>query len=98
MVSKFCVNCSKEYKCKNYLEDRRKYCSQECEYEKRIGRVPWNKGLIGWKRSELTGRFINCKICNKRKYFEPNQLIRRPCIYCSVSCARIDSRKSVPGY
>lgn len=62
------------------------------------GHVPWNKGLKNWQERELTGKFINCERCGKEKYFEPNQLKKRPCKYCSVLCARKSERKDRLAY
>ena len=62
------------------------------------GHQPWNKGLLGFNAKKKTGKIILCKVCKKKKYFQLNQLNKRPCLYCSVQCARIDSRTQIPHY
>ena len=60
------------------------------------GRIPWNKGVHGYKVGERTGKIIICEVCGTEKYFELNQLLKRPCRYCSVKCAGIAAFQEEP--
>lgn len=57
------------------------------------GHQPWNKGKTYIIPKARTGKVIKCLQCGKKKYFQANQLKKRPCLYCSVICARKASRK-----
>lgn len=57
------------------------------------GHIPWNLGLVGWRKAPLSGKIIECTRCGRSKYFEPNQLKKRPCKFCSVLCARKSEMK-----
>ncbi|MEK7092846.1 MAG: hypothetical protein AAB907_04440 [Patescibacteria group bacterium] len=58
------------------------------------GRIPWNKGIKRHGEIKLTGKTILCIVCGKEKYFEPNQIKKRPCKFCSVICARKYGKKT----
>lgn len=89
MIKK-CIKCGKEYSCE---ETKRKYCSSVCYHKSTVGARPWNLGMKGvYTLPTRTGKYINCIVCGKEKYFELNQFKKRPCKYCSVKCARKDSR------
>ena len=48
---------------------------------------------------KLKGKVIICDRCGNEKYFEPNQLKKRPCKYCSVLCARkAEKKKELKSY
>lgn len=87
-MKKNCITCNKEYSVKPYEFEKRKYCSFKCYYPHRLGVIPGNKGKKYTIPKARTGKTIKCKTCGKEKYFERNQLIRRPCKWCSVYCAR----------
>lgn len=92
-MTTICITCNKEFKIKPYQVNTRKYCSFKCYYPHRLGVVPVNKGKRYTIPSAHTGKTITCKYCGKEKYFELNQLKKRPCEYCSVQCAKKASRK-----
>lgn len=64
------------------------------------GHTPWNRGVTGeyYLLKAKTGKTINCVVCGKEKYFQVNQLLKRPCRFCSVVCARYADRKSDLAY
>ena len=62
------------------------------------GAIPWNKGRTYRSNKRKTGKTISCLVCGENKYFEPNQLKRRPCLYCSIQCAKFAERKAILMY
>ena len=96
--TKSCQLCRKEFGVQQYLINRKKFCSSDCYHNSTKGSVPWNKNTHGLMKVVYTGQTINCIVCGKKKYFEQNQLRRRPCRYCSVRCARKSERKTFLKY
>lgn len=98
MIDRNCLICDKKFSVKKYLivsGKGGKYCSRKCYHQSGVGKPPWNKGIVGWKKRKLGGNFITCIHCGNVKYFLPNQLKKRACIYCSVICARKHERHDV---
>ncbi len=64
------------------------------------GRVPWNKGKVGKYDFPLarTGEIITCIECGRDKYFQRNEILKRPRKYCSLICYHKNSRKKVLVY
>lgn len=98
MIIKQCLVCKEKYSCKNYLRDRRKYCSHKCYHKATVGFIPWNKGLHYYKPESKTGWEITCKVCGKQKYYELNEHKKRPRYYCSPACYHLDSQKENLSY
>lgn len=103
MTEKKCRCCRKRFMAKSYLakKGQANYCSSDCYHKDSVNKYAsgeykiWNKGKRGEYFFKRTGVTILCAACEKPKYFEQNQLRKRPCKYCSVKCARRATRKKV---
>jgi endogenous inhibitor of DNA gyrase (YacG/DUF329 family) len=71
MITKKCKTCGKEFECKDYLKDRRNFCSISCSKK---GNTPWNK--VGLKK--------NCDYCGKEFSIKPRR--KNTAKYCSNKC------------
>jgi len=98
MITKRCLECQTEYTCKNYLLNKRKYCSRICEYKNRIGRIPSNKGATYTLPHRRTGWNITCIVCGRERYYQLNEHNKRKRLYCSSDCYHIHSQKKELSY
>lgn len=71
MITKNCLQCGKEFQCKDYLKDKTNFCSISCSKK---GVTPWNK----------VGITKNCEYCGVEFGIKPRRL--KTAKYCSNSC------------
>lgn len=77
-----CKQCDKEFK--DYLSNKRKFCSKEC----------LNGWQIGKSIKSKTGDYKDCLICRK-KFYAPKWRQKRNPKYCSFKCSGF-ARKDKP--